>query len=134
MGVWETVRRFLRRKPPPEPVTFFADENGIRAYVGVRETNSVAWKDLRQVIAYKIDVFGYDIIAIRFVTSESGSCVEAREEDGGYKQVVKLMETHLPGILEDWWSKVAFPAFATNWTVIWTAGAPASQVQPRSDQ
>jgi hypothetical protein len=122
--MWDRIAKFFRNKPPPEPVAFEADEAGVVSVHGGTRTALFRWKDLHQVTAYKVDLFGRDLIVIRFVTSEDGAAVEIDEEQIGYEEVVRVMDEQLPGILDGWWSRVAFPAFVTNWTALWIRPAP----------
>ena len=122
--MWDRIAKFFRKKPPPEPVAFEADEAGVVSVHDGKRTTLFRWKQLYQVTAYKVDFWGRDLIVIRFVTSEEGAAVEIDEEQIGYKEVVRFMDEQLPGILDDWWTRVAFPAFVTNWTPIWIRPAP----------
>ena len=42
----------------------------------------------------------------------------------GFNEVVNEIRRRFPDHDPDWWSKVAFPAFQTCWTVIWGDAPP----------
>jgi hypothetical protein len=41
------------------------------------------------------------------------------EDMAGYPDLMKAIERAFPDCKKDWWSEVAFPAFATNETTVW---------------
>jgi hypothetical protein len=79
--------------------------------------SSFRWSEVQRVVGYKADIFAYDLICIAFELSDRA--VEIHEEMEGYNAVVAELPARFPGMTEDWWSSVAFPAFATNLTPIW---------------
>jgi len=87
-----------------------ADDENIR---------SVRWQDIREIAAYKVDLFGYDMICVTFRISDRDEWIEVSEEQEGFKNLVAKMQEVMPQIDRDWWSKVAFPAFKQNYTVLY---------------
>lgn len=80
---------------------------------------TVCWSDVKEVFAFKRDLFAVDLLCIGFRISDDGSYYEINEEMNGYKEVMATMEKAFPRLTPDWWSKIAFPAFATNLTTLW---------------
>ncbi|MEM9481379.1 MAG: hypothetical protein AAGA58_17145, partial [Verrucomicrobiota bacterium] len=77
------------------------------------------WKQVKEVFAYKDDVFAYDIICLGFRTDDKGTFFWIDEEHDGYRDFEENLPEYFPGIRTDWFREVAFPAFATNVTHLW---------------
>ena len=75
--------------------------------------------DVKEIVAYKENLFGCDSICIGFRTSESDEYFRVFEEAAGYNAMLTELENRFPGIRTDWFNEVAFPAFVPNWTTIW---------------
>ena len=87
----------------------------------------IGWADVREVAAWKDDVFSYDIICLGFRTQAGGFCW-CDEEDEGWDDLLAVTERVLGVQSEDWWKRVAFPAFRQNWTVLWqSAGSTVAE-------
>jgi len=81
------------------------------------------WRDVVEVAAWKEDLFGYDAICLGLRTAESGEAFSwSWEEDHGFEALMKEVESRFPPMDEHWWTKVAFPAFERNFTVVWRRG------------
>jgi hypothetical protein len=106
---------FSEKEPPP---TLAVETDGY-AYVWRDRKSTVRWSDVKEVFAFKRDIFSVDLICIGFRISEEGDCWEIDEHMAGYDAVVAAMNGAFPGIDTDWWDKVAFPAFKTNLVTIW---------------
>ena len=78
-----------------------------------------AWVDVRRVIAFKIDMFTYDEIRLRFLKSEDNG-FEISEAAKGWSELTEALPLFLPGCkpLADWIWTVTNPAFARNETPI----------------
>ncbi|WP_367871957.1 hypothetical protein [Luteolibacter sp. Populi] len=83
----------------------------------------VDWAEVGEIVASKEDLFSVDEICVgfRYADSDDYQCVD--ESDAGYKELLAALELNFPGIKTDWFSDVAFPAFETNWTVLWSKTA-----------
>jgi hypothetical protein len=79
----------------------------------------LAWKSVREVIAFKDDAWAYDIICLGFRFDDQGRYFNIDEEVTGYKALVDALPTIFPGIRDDWFSDVAFPAFEPCLTTLW---------------
>jgi len=71
-------------------------------------------------VAFKRDCYSVDLICL--LISDGDKQIEINEEDVGWDVLVWNIEKHLPGAVPyaSWWAVVAFPAFATNTTTIYS--------------
>ena len=84
-------------------------------------TLTFAWQDVTRIVAFKRDCFTVD--SVRLVFELNGAqTIEVSEEMLGWQALVDAVPHHLPGALaqEEWWAKVAFPAFALCLTEIYS--------------
>jgi hypothetical protein len=86
----------------------------IAAKTDRRESKEFRWSDVNRVLAYKRDCITVDLICLAIGTP--ADAVEVDEEMEGWTTLVAKLPTYLPGCLayEQWFAKVAFPAFETN--------------------
>ena len=105
-------------------------EDGFVVQRGAERLAEVKWDAVEEVRGYKADLFGYDLICWGFCCAGDARMVEANEEMVGFRELQKAVGARYGVCLEDWWSQVAFPAFATNMTVIWSKKASAEERPP----
>jgi hypothetical protein len=79
---------------------------------------SFQWADVRRVETFKRDLLCVDMICIAFETSVHPETLIAHDEMAGFCELCEQLGSRLPGIPEGWWRSVAFPAFATNFAVL----------------
>lgn len=98
--------------------TIEGDESGFR--ISGRNAAVVHWSDVVRVSVYKADRMTWDLICTSFELSD-GRRVIVHEELVGWSRLMHDLPRRLAGVAEfnDWWPGVAFPAFATNLTVLW---------------
>ena len=95
---------------------------------------SVCWDAIEEIRGYKRDLFAVDLICWGFCLQDEEYVLEVNEEMLGFAELVKSVEAHFDIKSEDWWSKVAIPAFDTNMTVIWRRGDQSKKaLQQTSD-
>jgi hypothetical protein len=110
---------FFRRKPAPvravvlDAEGFYSRQEGTAHY-------RIEWTAVREIVAFKRDLFAYDEICIGFRLNEPDGYFEVWESDLGYKDLVSELPRRFPGVRQDWYGDVVQPPFATNWTTIWT--------------
>jgi hypothetical protein len=105
------------------------------SWVGMKEDRGekvFAWKDVITVEAFKRDLYIVDLICLKFL-SEDKTTIEIDEEMDGWQSLIENLHEYLPGCqnFSEWFSAVAFPAFKTNFKVIYRSevkGTP-SRVQ-----
>lgn len=85
----------------------------------LRHEGAIAWNRVVEVRVFKRDMFTYDLICLSIV-SDDGLVIEIDEEDLNWECLTAAISENLPGAIRwiDWFSDVAFPAFATNERVI----------------
>lgn len=102
----------------PDFPTVLADESGFRLERDGTDVVGVRWDEIQEIIAFKRDIFSYDIICLGFRVDDSETFIEVAEDFPGYKQFLKTVESRFP-LKDGWWNDVAVPAFATNMMQIW---------------
>lgn len=102
-----------------QTITIVCDESGFAIAERDKTLVRVAWSEIREVFAYKEDLFSYDVICLGFRVSEDGTFWKVSEEVVGYKELIAVLPHRFPGIRTDWFAEVALPAFALNRTTLW---------------
>lgn len=108
--------RKVRKRPVPR---LHVTEEGFSIEVDGVEKAHVSFGEVREIVAFKRDMFGFDLICFGFRCSEDDSYVEADEEMSGYSELQGALERRFGIKLEHWFMKVAFPAFEANFTTLW---------------
>jgi hypothetical protein len=85
-----------------------------------RHESFIRWADVTGVTTFKRDMFAYDLICLKFESSEQ-EAAEFDEEDVNWQNLMSALPLCLPGCRPwgDWFSEVAFPAFQQNETVLY---------------
>jgi hypothetical protein len=80
-----------------------------------------SWSSICVVTAFKRDEFTVDCICL-YLGDADGLGVELDEEMAGWNRFVEALPMHLPGCKPhlEWFSAVAFPAFAPNPTEVYS--------------
>jgi hypothetical protein len=86
---------------------------------GASLESRVRWANIREIIAFKLDFGTYDTIRLGIRTTADDCYVELDEEWIGFTQIVGEIERRF-ALTHEWWSRVAFPAFKTNPTTLWS--------------
>lgn len=82
-------------------------------------TAAVHWDQVEEIRAFKQDLFTVDLICWGFCCRGDDPTVVVNEETLGFQELRRAVESRFGVKEEDWFRKVAFPAFAGNMTVIW---------------
>lgn len=86
------------------------------------------WHHVEEVVAFKRDLFAYDLICVSFRVPDPATqedfWYEVDEEMKGWKGLIEEMERRLEGVMkqEAWFKKVAVPAFETNALTLYRRG------------
>lgn len=107
------------RRTPPLPTRIVADPFGFTLEEGNRILAEVTFSEVEEVAAFKRGLFAVDLICLAFRIPEAW--VEVDEDMPGYPDLLRAIEGRFSVRQEDWFLKVAIPAFATNWTRLWKA-------------
>ena len=105
--------------PRKETRQVISDESGFTVVEHDKILARVAWLEVLEIFAYKEDRFTVDDICLGFRVREDGTFRMVNEDFIGFKELVAALERKFSGIRTDWFSDVAFPAFAPNRTTIW---------------
>ena len=87
---------------------------------------SLAWSEVREVLAYKKDLLTTDLVCLEFITFRD-TAVVIDEERPGFHELLRKLPNFLDGFppAEDWWRQVEQPPFATNLAHLWMRGMPS---------
>jgi hypothetical protein len=93
-------------------------------------SEALEWSDVRRVTAFKLDLIGSDEVCLRF-DSALGVAREFSESEPGWSELLLALPHRLPGVPhpDQWHEDVAWPAFATNETVLFER--PRQAADPR---
>lgn len=80
----------------------------------------IVWNDVEYICAFKIDLFAYDLICLKLNLKDE-IVFEIDERMDNFNNLIDSLPVYLPGCLEtnQWFDKVAIPAFETNLTLIY---------------
>ena len=128
---WWLRHKALRRGQPLVRWRLSCNENELVAVWESVDGSSegehrLQWSDVREVAAFKRDCWVHDLLMVQFQCAD-GATLKVHEEMYGFESAMRSLPNFLVGCrpYDDWWHPVVVPAFATNWTVIWTgAGDP----------
>ena len=81
--------------------------------------HQMAWACVKEIFACKRDFGIVNTIRLGFRVSDDGTYWEVDEDDPGFRELLAEIERRFGIVDKEWWSKVAFPAFATNRTTLW---------------
>jgi hypothetical protein len=82
---------------------------------------TMPWDEIETVTVFKRDHLTVDRLCLFAARSDEWG-IELDEEMNGWQEVVKALPDYLPGCMrwEKWFHAIAFPAFATNTTQIYS--------------
>lgn len=97
-------------------------KSGFQVITGSDEWTNVSWADIKEIFAFKVDLFSQDTIRLGFRVEDFCKHLEVDEDWTGFKQLVTELERRFE-LRDNWWSTVAFPAFAENHIRLWSRGS-----------
>lgn len=109
----------FRLKPVSEPVTIDVVETGFRFIRDGEVLYEIPWSDIDEIATYKDDLVGYDEVCLRFHSTSWDEWFWLGEESPMFKDLEKMIRDQFSGIPENWFHDVAFPAFETNYRMLW---------------
>jgi hypothetical protein len=104
---------------PPSDTNISLEPDGFTTASGT----FVAWKEVREVVAYKEDWWTTDEICLGFRRNGETGYDRVNESAEEYDQVLAALPEVFPGIRTDWFFEVALPPFAENRTQLWKRSA-----------
>lgn len=112
-------------------LTITLTESGFKTQSANGVWDCVFWDEVREIVAFKRDMLSVDLICLGFRTDDSDNWFEVDEECPGYGPLISEVERRFE-LTHDWWPKVAFPAFETNFTTLW--GEPLLSQSAEDDE
>jgi len=77
------------------------------------------WEDVTQIVTYKRDLGVVDMICVDFTVVAQTHRFVTHDEMQGFDLLTSKLPERFPTIAEGWWHRVAFPAFATNFSILY---------------
>lgn len=98
----------------------------VDGFVQVFDLDNEVWRipidQIRQVIAWKDDLFGYDSVVVGLRIKNDPRFYRVFEEDEGSQAFFRWLGELTDGAWGALWRQVTFPAFEYNLTHIWGEG------------
>jgi hypothetical protein len=110
----------FKLRPPPSTAALTPD--GVLILRGDQVVAAFNWSVVDEIVAWKEDLWGVDLICVGFRLSGRDSdsdWITVHEEMPGYKLLIAELERRFPEHRNDWWSKVVQPPFAECRTTIY---------------
>lgn len=131
--------RGLSRRPAREPDlpkgSLRKERGGFALHTPDLAPVHVAWGDIAEVRAFKMDLISRDLVCLSIHAGKDGVAsrsIQLHEDMPGWYTLIEELAVNLPGCRQDWWAEVAFPAFATNERVIFKRERPSRVTHPKS--
>jgi hypothetical protein len=120
--LWKRLRDRANANRRGRDVSISLDNTGFDVLRQDHIVARVEWEQVHEINAFKVDCFIYDTICVAFTLLDDRVC-EITEEIEGFDAIAGEIEQRYGVSKESWWSKVAFPAFETNLTCLWSRTA-----------
>ena len=104
----------LRLFVADDSVTLFADDQHAWTF---------QWTEVTRVDTYKRDLFTVDMICLDFTVAARQLSYPTHDGMQGFDVLCRRLCDAYPSIAPDWWFQVAFPAFATQHSVLYEVKA-----------
>ena len=104
------------------PSLAISDE-GATLLDGHTELWTFRWTEVSRIETYKRDLWVVDSICLSFFIESRQLWYHVDDELSGFDVLCRALSSYFPSVANDWWSTVAFPAFATNHTVLYDKSA-----------
>jgi hypothetical protein len=119
--MFQALQRFANRfrQPTSEPKRLEITDDGLALFERDREIYRFRWADISKVETYKRDLFSVDMICLDFSVGAHQIAYMTHDEMDGFSELSSRLTRYFPSIPSDWWSEVAFPAFATKHRILY---------------
>jgi hypothetical protein len=119
--LWSRIRKITQRPSHATVDTRLRptrDGLEISPMMGTPSSVFLRWAEVTRAVAFKRDQYVVDRICLAFELSHS--TLEVNEDMLGWEQLVNELPDRLAGAraYDDWFGKVAFPAFEANETIV----------------
>lgn len=92
-------------------------DKGFRLLEDGRAAVEFDWVHITEIVAYRRDPEGADLLCLGFRGSASREYVEVDEEADGYSQLLPALYDAFPAINSDWWQDIARPLGTNRQTI-----------------
>jgi hypothetical protein len=119
--MFQGLQRFAARlrQPKSQPKRLEITGDGLALFESGREVYRFRWTEVSKVETYKRDLFSVDMICVDFAVDADQMVYMTNDEMDGFSELSIRLTSYFPSIASDWWSEVAFPAFATNHKILY---------------
>jgi hypothetical protein len=92
-------------------------DNGFTAVFGRHEKTDVAWEQVREIVAFRRDPGGSDVLCLGFRWTAANEYLEIHEEHDDYETLLEKMYEALPKLDRQWWQQIT-ETYGANRTTI----------------
>lgn len=114
--MWSHIKQWFNARQRTETVSVSVANDTV--FVTTDEIiDQFLFDDVVEIVGYKRDRLTTDQVRLIFRTRAFE--YDLSEDMVGWSGLVTQMERHFQGLYPSWFQSVSYPAFATNWLVIW---------------
>jgi hypothetical protein len=119
--MFKALQRFAERfkKPESEPKRLKITDCCLALFESGREVYRFRWADVSKVENYKRDLFSVDMMGLDLAVDTDQMVYMTHDEMVGFSELSSRLTQYFPSIAPNWWSEVAFPAFATKHRILY---------------
>ena len=108
-------------------------EKGFSLIDGGQAAAEFDWIHVTEIVAYRRDPEGEDLLCLGFRAAASRNYVEVDEETDGYSKLLAAMYEAFPAISRDWWQDIAQP-LGTNRETIYGMAMSEENEEPAASK
>jgi hypothetical protein len=119
--MFQALQKFAERlrKPESQPKRLEITDDGLALFESGREVYRFRWGCISKVETYKRDLFSVDMICLGFAVDADQMVYVTDDGMDGFSELSSRLTQYFPSIAPNWWSEVAFPAFATKHRILY---------------
>jgi hypothetical protein len=119
--MFQALQKFAERlqQPKSQQKRLEITDDSLALFESGREVYRFRWADVSRVQTYKQDLFSVDMICLDFVVDADQMVYTIHDEMDGFSDLSNRLTQYFPSIASNWWSEVAFPAFATKYRILY---------------
>ena len=106
-------------QPKRNRLRLVVSHDGVALFDEDREQWQFRWESVTRIETYKRDFGVVDMIYIAFTVESGRRKCSPCDQTHGFDLLCRRLSEQFPSIAEDWWFRVAFPAFETNFSVLY---------------
>lgn len=113
----QCLRKYCKSKAQVTSVSL--TDKGLRFSWDDGSSDGFHWVSVKQIYAYKEDLFSVDRLCLGFRVDDNGFWWKIHEEMDCWEDVLAVVNKRFGINHDNWFCAVAFPAFATKFTHLW---------------